>query len=249
MNYDATNIAATYDLARDHGPAFLDLWMQTISSYLKGKSVKSILDLGCGTGRFSEALADYFNAQVIGVDPSTKMLNQALNKQTDSRVRYQIGPGEAIPLPDTSVDLVFMSMCFHHFEHPSQVAVECRRVLRESGTVFLRAGSSDQIDSYPYIDYFPTSRPILERSLQPCAFMRTVFETAGFQTVDQTLIRQQIAPSLEQYAEKIAAGADSVLAQLKVGEFEAGLNALRSHAARSENQSVIEPIDVLVFKK
>ena len=69
-----------------------------------------VLDLCCGTGRYSEALAAYFDAGVIGLDPSTKMLDQARKKLRDPRVRYQTGHGEAIPLADDSVDLIFMSM-------------------------------------------------------------------------------------------------------------------------------------------
>jgi ubiquinone/menaquinone biosynthesis C-methylase UbiE len=41
-----------------------------------------VLDLGCGTGRFSEALAAQFDAHVIGLDPSLKMLQVAREKQT-----------------------------------------------------------------------------------------------------------------------------------------------------------------------
>jgi len=35
------------------------------------------LDIGCGTGRYSTALAAHFNAHVIAVDPSEKMLAEA----------------------------------------------------------------------------------------------------------------------------------------------------------------------------
>ena len=80
MDYDATDIAVTYDRGRDHGPEFLDLWMNVVSSHVKDQRIKTILDLGCGTGRFSEALAVRFDAEVIGVDPSKKMLEQARSK-------------------------------------------------------------------------------------------------------------------------------------------------------------------------
>lgn len=84
MDYDATEIARTYDSGRDHGPEVLDLWMTALASHVEVASTRSILDLGCGTGRFSEALADRFAAQVIAVDPSKKMLERARSKQVDS---------------------------------------------------------------------------------------------------------------------------------------------------------------------
>ena len=113
MNYDETDIPIAYDRGRDHGPEVLNLWMNVVSSHVKGQRIRTILDLGCGTGRFSEALAVRFDAEVIGVDPSTKMLEQARSKQHDRRSRYGLGHGESIPLPADSVDLVFISMVFH----------------------------------------------------------------------------------------------------------------------------------------
>ena len=99
-----------------------------------------VLDLGCGTGRFSQALAVYFDAEVIGVDPSIKMLERAREKQNGARVRYVEGKAEAIPVESASIDLIFMSMSFHHFADQRAAARECRRALRHGGSVFETAG-------------------------------------------------------------------------------------------------------------
>lgn len=248
MNYDATDIAVAYDRGRDHGPEFLDLWMNVVSSHVEDQTIKAILDLGCGTGRFSEALAVRFNAEVVGVDPSKKMLAQAQRKRSDGRVRYEPGRGEAIPLADNSVDLIFMSMIFHHLDSPGLAARECRRVLCDGGAAFLRAGTRERISKYPYVEFFPESRPILAECLPTGAAMREVFESAGFRTVIVDVVTQEIAPDYGAYTEKLAAGADSVLARLSAGEFEAGLRALRLHATRIDGQAVFEPIDVFVFR-
>src|SRR6476620_2719733 len=108
LDYDTTEIPQNYDRGRDHGPENLRLWMNVVSSFVAAGTVQTILDLGCGTGRYSEALATHFNQQVIGLNPSEKMLAQARAKQHDPRVSYQVGPAEEIPLPDASVDLIFM---------------------------------------------------------------------------------------------------------------------------------------------
>src|SRR5215207_4619967 len=183
MDYDATNIAVAYDQGRNHGPEIRNLWMDVISSHLRDQQLRTIVDVGCGTGRFSEALAIHFDASVIGIDPSKTMLAQARTKLHDSRVRYVRGCGEAIPLFNKSADLVFISMVFHHFDDPSLFARECHRVLRQTGTVFLRAGTTEQIPSYPYVPFFPESRPLLEGTLCSTATIREVFERAGFETI------------------------------------------------------------------
>ena len=45
MDYDATDIASAYDRGRDHGPAFLDLWMKVVSSHVNGQRIETVLDL------------------------------------------------------------------------------------------------------------------------------------------------------------------------------------------------------------
>ncbi|HKY23401.1 MAG TPA: methyltransferase domain-containing protein, partial [Vicinamibacterales bacterium] len=208
----------------------------------------TILDLGCGTGRFSESLAAHFNAEVVGIDPSKKMLDQAQRKLRDHRVRYLLGSGEAIPLPNDSVDLIFMSMSFHHFKDQMLAARECRRVLRDGAVALLRTGTRERIPSYPYVEFFPKSRPIMEDCLPTEALVREVFESAGFSTVSSEVVIQKIAPDYATYVEKLSAGADSVLAQLSPADFTAGIEAMRTHAACAGDKPVCEPIDVFVFR-
>jgi ubiquinone/menaquinone biosynthesis C-methylase UbiE len=244
MDYDSTDIPAGYDRGRDHGPENLQLWMKVVASCVGAERLNRILDLGCGTGRYSESLAAHFDAEVVGVDPSEKMLDQARTKLRDNRVRYETGCGEAIPLPDDSVDLIFMSMSFHHFHDPMLAARECRRVLRDGGTALVRTGTRDRISFYPYVEFFPKTPPIMEACLPTAAVLREVFESAGFTTVNFDVILQTIAPDYATYAEKLAAGADSVLAQLSPADFQAGIAAIRAHG---DDKVVCEPIDVFVF--
>jgi ubiquinone/menaquinone biosynthesis C-methylase UbiE len=249
MDYDSTDIPLSYDRARDHGPELLQLWMNIVASRIGKQRLNTILDLGCGTGRFSEALAAHFDAEVVGIDPSKKMLDQAQAKLRDRRVRYEAGRGEAIPLANDSVDLIFMSMTFHHFDDPVRVARECHRVLRDGATALLRSGIRERIPSYPYVEFFPKSVRIMESCLPTGQFARTVFEAAGFTTVSAEVVTQTIAPNWAAYVEKVAAGADSVLARLSPADFQAGLDAMRAYAQRVRDTPVSEPIDVFVFRK
>ena len=249
MDYDSTDIPLAYDRARDHGPEMLQLWMNIVASRIGKQRLTTILDLGCGTGRFSESLAAHFDAEVVGIDPSKKMLDQAQKKLRDRRVRYDAGRGEAIPLADDSVDLIFTSMTFHHFDDPVQVARECRRVLRDGGTALLRTGIRERIPSYPYVEFFPASVPIMENCLPTGKLVHTVFEAAGFTTASCEVVTQTIAPDWAVYVEKVAAGADSILARLSPADFQAGLDAMRAHAERVRDTPVSVPIDVFVFRK
>jgi ubiquinone/menaquinone biosynthesis C-methylase UbiE len=245
VNYDLTSIPAAYDRGRDHGPQFVELWMNVLASTLGADRVNTILDLGCGTGRFSEGLARRFDACVVGIDPSAKMLAQARDKRRLPRVHYQRGSAEAIPLVSGAADVIFMSMCFHHFGDPDRAARECRRVLRPGGTVMVRNGTRDQMSSYPYVPFFPQTRSILEDVLPSVAGLRRVFESAGFRCLASHVVTQVIAPDWRAYADKLAAGSDSVLARLADDELAAGIEVIRNH---SGSGPIVEPIDVLFFR-
>ena len=248
LDYDTTNIAAVYDRARDHGPAVRNLWMRAVEAETRGRGeIDSILDLGCGTGRFSRALSDHFGARVLAIDPSTTMLAEARSKQDTPQVRHALARGEEVPLDDGSIDLIFMSMVFHHFSNPAQVAGECRRVLRPKGIAFMRAGVTDRIDSYPYVPFFPASIPLLYRILPSCAYIREVFEKAGFRCVTQEILVQEIAATHGEYCDKLEAGGDSVLARLSEDEFLTGIAKLRALCADVDPEPVVEPIDYFAF--
>jgi ubiquinone/menaquinone biosynthesis C-methylase UbiE len=128
MQYDKTEIPTTYDRARSLMPETLRLWQNLLAVYVDRAAMPLVIDLGCGTGRFSELLATHFGVQVIGIDPSLKMLDQARRKPTIGNVVYCQGSAEALPFRDGCADLVFMSMVYHHFTNPSAVAGECYRV-------------------------------------------------------------------------------------------------------------------------
>jgi ubiquinone/menaquinone biosynthesis C-methylase UbiE len=248
MDYDKTTIPDAYNRGRDHGPAVLDLWMNVVAARTGAEKIRYVLDLGCGTGRFSSGLARRFGATVIGIDPSTKMLRQAMNA-SDVSVVCANGTAEALPLPEKAVDLIFISMAFHHFSDPGAAAGECRRVLRDGGRVCLRTASAEQIPQYAYVPFFPASRRLLEERIPPLKDQQRVFEAASFELAYCELVSQEIAPDYSIYADKLATKSDSILASLDDRDLEEGLRAIRAYAAATPPHPVIEPIDFIVLEK
>lgn len=248
MDYDQTDMPAAYDAGRSYSTAVLSRWLEIISRAVPKDTVSAILYLGCGTGRYSAALAAHFDARVIAVDPSEKMLTAAAKKAAP-QVWHARAAAEALPLPEASVDMVFISMVFHHFIDPERALAECRRVLRRSGAICLRAGTTDRIGDYPYVRFFARSRAILNEVMQSQEFIEAAFVSAGFDLVCHQLVPSEVARSWFDYAEKIAFRADSILARLTDQEFADGLAALRRHAATAPpDEPVIELIDFFVFR-
>jgi ubiquinone/menaquinone biosynthesis C-methylase UbiE len=239
---------AVYDAGRQYAPEVLDLWLRAIARVAGPISVQAILDLGCGTGRYSGPLAEFFGASVIAVDPSEEMLVEARQKAA-ANVIYVHGMGESLPVPDVSVDLIFMSMVFHHFADPAQVVRECRRVLRPGGVVVLRGGSVERIEDYPAIQYFPECRPLLRGTLLSVDAVTRTFTDAGFAAQAHEIVMSEVAASWPAYAEKLALRANSFLLRLSDEAFASGLRKLQAHArAHPQPQPVVEPIDLLAFR-
>jgi ubiquinone/menaquinone biosynthesis C-methylase UbiE len=181
MDYDRTGVAASYDRARALTPEALSVWKRLLTLDVYPAVISRAVDLGCGTGRFSELLAAEFNCQVIGVDPSKKMLDEARSKLPTQGIIFMEGSGEAIPLPDSSADMVFMSMVYHHFADTAAVVLECRRVLCPSGYACIR--NSTRETDFPHGHFFPSMETLAASDLPSRQDIKAVFEKRGFAVV------------------------------------------------------------------
>ena len=250
MDYDKTNIAAVYDTGRSDSPDTLKRWLNLLSAYVSKDGVSRIVDLGCGTGRYSEPLSVHFQADVIGIDPSDKMLNEARKKNFRSTVVFKRAPGERLPVEEHSTDMVFMSMVFHHLADPEQTARECHRILRDGGIVCIRNCTIDAMETFPYVRFFHGIRPVIEEQLVSRDRIKSVFEGAGFDAVAHEVVTDQILPNWRGFADKMATRADSILARLPDDDFHSGITLLRAYAEHADpGEPVTEEVDFFVFQR
>ena len=248
MDYDKSDIAAIYDEARALTPEALRQWLDLISTHLDRSAISLIVDLGCGTGRFSQPLAAHFAARVIAVDPSQKMLDQARRKLLAGGVVLLRASALALPLSDGSADLVFMSMVHHHFADPNLVAKECHRVLRDGGHVCV-CNSTREAD-FPTRHFFPAMQPLIAAELPARNDIQRIFLITGFRLAAHEIVRQVVARNWQSYVHKSSLRADSFLARLSNESFNAGMAGLRAHAAEIDpSDAVTEEIDWFVFSK
>lgn len=242
MDYDRTAIAPVYDRTRDLTDDLMAVWLDRVTRDAAPAPGAVIIDLGCGTGRFSRPLAERFQARVIAIDPSQTMLDAARAKGAGAAIEYHLAPAEALPLPDASADCVFISMAFHHFSKPQQAARECRRVLRPHGRVCLRNITRET--DFPHRHFFPS----VEADLPARGAIDSVFAAAGFARLVHETLTQPVAPDWAAYEGKIALRAYSTLARLPDAEFAAGLARLRAFVASDAPPGpVTEEVDWLVF--
>lgn len=108
----------------------------------KDKSQK-ILDIACGTGDFSIAIAERANplTEIEGIDISEGMLEVMRTKLArrglDGRVSARLGDSESLPYPDNSFDRVTIAFGIRNFEHREKALEEILRVLKPCGRLVI----------------------------------------------------------------------------------------------------------------
>ena len=127
--------AATYERtmgrwSRRLAPLFLDFAGAA-------RAGERALDLGCGTGSLTFALAERSpGAAVTGCDIAEPLLARARAANPDpERIRFEAGDARALPYPDGAFDRVLSSLVLMLIPDGERAAREMARVARPGGTV------------------------------------------------------------------------------------------------------------------
>lgn len=105
--------------------------LQQLVELTKANKNDAVLDLACGPGIVSCALAKIAN-QVTGIDLTPAMIDQAKILQKEkglTNIVWKIGDvTERLPFPDSAFSLVVTRYSFHHLLDPLSVLREMKRV-------------------------------------------------------------------------------------------------------------------------
>ncbi|WP_019028125.1 malonyl-ACP O-methyltransferase BioC [Colwellia piezophila] len=99
--------------------------------WLPNRNDLTVLDLGSGTGFFTDLLASSYQ-QVIGLDISTEMLNFA-KEHRNKDILWLEADAHKIPLKDNSIDFIYSNLVIQWFDPLEQAISEMLRVLKPGG--------------------------------------------------------------------------------------------------------------------
>lgn len=190
LELDSQELAQTYDVTSrrqfNHG--------RLLIASLAPQPGERVLDVGCGTGRLGEYVANLVapNGEVHGVDPLPLRIDLAARK--NPRFHARVGRAEDLSdFADASFDVVYSNSVFHWVKDKPVALREALRVLKPGGRIGLNSADQDR----PHQSAALYREAVLEEGFdiaEASAFgtnyrvngpaLRELLEQAGFERVE-----------------------------------------------------------------
>jgi SAM-dependent methyltransferase len=169
-------IGKSYDLTRRADPYII----KKLAHHIQIKQNANYLDVACGTGNYTLALAKY-GGYWHGIDHSQQMINTACQKSNS--VNWQVADAEVLPFGDGTFSGVLCTLAIHHFDNLIPVFQEIYRVL-STGKLVLFTATPEQMKNYWLVEYFPEA---IHKSAQQMPSLETVsaaLRAVGFDGIE-----------------------------------------------------------------
>jgi SAM-dependent methyltransferase len=98
------------------------------------KTGQRVLDVGCGTGTITLALAER-GCSVVGVDASGAYLEGARRRRSHPAITYELGDAQGLAYPSGSFDACVSTLAIDVVPEPRKFAAEMRRITCSGGIV------------------------------------------------------------------------------------------------------------------
>ncbi len=189
--------------------------LQRLGALAGGLHAKRALDLGCGAGHVSFALAQGGANHVTAYDPATQMLEVvaevARRRGYEGVIDTCVGAAEELPFERNTFDLVVTRYSAHHWQSVPRALAECARVMVPGGRMVV-------------IDVIAPETPLFDTSLQVIEFLRDashvrdyrasewrrMYQAAGFG--EPTISTWKLVIEFQAWIERIGTSAERIAA-------------------------------------
>ena len=226
---DYSTIAAYYDKAR---PAPSDFWISRIVDLGKVGPESDVLDVGCGTGRFTVKIARSSGARMFALDSSSGMLKKAMARDGDRKIGWCLGDARLLPFGDSSFDCIYMTMVIHHIKSREAVLVAILRSLRSGARCVILTTSHSAIRAHT-LRQFPGVVAIDLKRFPKIPALKTAMRKIGFKNVRSSVLKHDEGEiSVKAYCNMVRRKYISTLSLLGEDEFEAGFRVFQERMRR-----------------
>ena len=169
-------IGCSYDETRqaDHQ---LTLKIKTLlSPHAQGQ----YLDIGCGSGNYTIALA-CLGYHMTGVDVSEEMLGKAIKKS--QAVTWIKGDANALPFHDSEFDGAICILATHHIQTLDSAFLEAHRILKPGAHFVIFTSTPEQMQCFWLNHYFPSMMKEATSSFLSQNELTRLLKYVGFSSV------------------------------------------------------------------
>jgi ubiquinone/menaquinone biosynthesis C-methylase UbiE len=220
---DFSALAGRYDELRPAGAG----WQEVADASLAMLGQPSrLLDVGCGTGRFTVLAAERLGVRAWGIDPSDEMLAQARRRPGAARVGWKLGEAEHLPFKDGWFDAAHAHLVLHVLRDRDAAYCELARVLQPGGAVALASFRPEHFTGFYLNRYFPSIPEIDGARFPDPATVAAGLTAVGFADVRLVGIDQPIAPEPADLLERVRGRYISTLHLVPDDEYARGLELL-----------------------
>jgi SAM-dependent methyltransferase len=182
-------IGRDYDTTRQADPEIA----RRLLHHLEPRTNGLYLDVACGTGNYTTALANA-GLRMVGADQSARMLGDAARKAR--HVIWIRADAEALPFADGAFDGAICTLAIHHFHSLRPAFREVARVLKHGCFVVFTAGR-DQMRRYWLNEYFPRAMARSIEQMPDLAAVREALHQAGLRIVAEDPF--EVTPKLQNF--------------------------------------------------
>lgn len=233
-------------------------WIDVITNLVAIEDISNALDIGCGGGIYSKALADLGISSVTGIDFSKSILEGAKeNCKEYGNITFEYGSAYETGLGSESFNLVLERALIHHIKDIQACFNEAYRVLQENGVYIIQdrtpedcllAGSEHHIRGY-FFELFPRLAEKEKNRRFKSQFVIKNLTAAGFKNIEEVKLWEvrNVYESKDQLLKDLSERTGrSILHELKDSELQLLINHIDN--AISVENDIIEKDRWTVWK-
>jgi ubiquinone/menaquinone biosynthesis C-methylase UbiE len=210
----------------------LSFWVPLIIERAGIAEGETVLDVGCGTGGFSAAIASASAASVVGLDQSRDFIKFARTHRKTHRgpVAWVNGDAEDLPFGDDSFDRVVLSLVLHQRPEPERAVREAARVTRTGGSVLVRTIAPEDVGSRVPARFFPSMAAADQARMPRVAEIECWLSDAGLRIEPTRRVVRNARLTLAGQVSHAQIEVRSRYANIREEELQEGLRRMRDDA-------------------
>ena len=205
-------MAVIYDKHRGLDDQVLDVLIKEIQEITSEQEIISLLDVGCGTGTYSIALANVLGLEFTGVDVSEEMLEQARSKCPEGK--WLLLDIEAADFDEESFDVVLISYVVHHIDYVKTFPKVYRLLKKPQGKLLIVTDDHDQFHNSLYHQYIPRLMEIDLNRFPSVDALTNLLQNFGFDVSIRKTLREGCISGEDDVKRLIGRGRDRYFSTL-----------------------------------